>query len=63
MNTYEIVSSNGNITSYVRSDVPPAKFEIIEATCTIPSFDHNDPNFDIIDEVVAESVFKLKENG
>jgi len=59
MNTYEIVSSNGNIISYVRSDVSPAKYEVVEATCTIPSFDHNDPNFDLIDEVVAELVFKL----
>ena len=59
MNTYKIVSSNGNIISYVRSDFSPAKYEIVESTCTIPSFDHNDPNFDLIDEVVAELVFKL----
>lgn len=59
MNTYEIVSSNGNVVSYVRSDVPPAKYDIVEATCTISSFDHNNPNFDIIDEVVAESVIKV----
>ena len=62
MDTYGIVSSNGNVTSYVRSITPPAQYEIVEATCTIPSFDHNNPNFDIIDEVVVESVFKL-ENG
>jgi len=63
MDTYKIVSSNGSIISYVRSNVPPAKYEIVEATCTIPSFDHNDPDFDLIDEVEVNYCVKYHVKG
>ena len=62
MNIYKIVSDNGNIVSYVRRDVLPTRYEVVESTCTIPSFDHHDPDFDLIDEVVVESANKVLQN-
>lgn len=59
MNIYKIVSDNGNIVSYVRRDNLPTRYEVVESTCTIPSFDHHDPDFDLIDEVVVESANKV----
>ena len=59
MNIYKIVSDNGNIVSYVRRDDLPTRYEVVESTCTIPSFDHHDPDFDLIDEVVVESANKV----
>ena len=53
------MSDNGNIVSYVRRDVLPTRYEVVESTCTIPSFDHHDPDFDLIDEVVVESANKV----
>jgi len=54
MITYKITSVKG--ISYVKWETAPQIGELVESSCTIPTFNILSPLFDLLDDVIVEDV-------